>query len=212
MLARSARNGSSACTKSSTILTRRSPSSQLTTSQVLVIKMVCRGLAVVFRDRGNGITSLVGNGVNVIVEKLAPICKSEENAAEVLPYLIDLVHSLLTVQFRVFTVTESMCAEAEGGGPGMVKIKVGGDIKGTHPMFAVASFGGKRVTSVKTEYAAGFEGLLYLFLFCLRAPNLPPIVVGKAVTHLLSLGEKVKVRSCKEWSEKRRLNCYLNNG
>lgn len=58
-------------------------------------------------------------------------------------------------------------------------------------MFNLASLGGKRVTSVKPEYAAGFDGLLYLLLFCLRAPNLPPIVVGKAVTHLLSLGEKV---------------------
>lgn len=97
---------------------------KLTASQNLVIKMVCRGLAVVFRDRGNGITSLIGNGVNVIVEKLAPICKSEENAAEVLPFLIDLVHSLLLVQFRVLTVTESMCKDVQQGGPGLVKIKV----------------------------------------------------------------------------------------
>ena len=175
---------------------------KLTDSQLLVVRMLCNALRVVFRERGGAISGLVGNGAEVIIDKLAPICKSEANAAELMPGLVDLVYSLLCVQWAVLTVTESEGGAAgEGGGFNVVKIKVGGGgpagMHGAHPLFAPGSLApGKRVTRVKPNFVRSFDGLAYLLLFCIRSPTLPPNVVGMAVKRLLILGKKVKVRAC----------------
>ena len=149
---------------------------KLTESQLLVIRMLCKALRVVFRERGGAISGLVGNGVEVIIDKLAPICKSEANAAELMPGLVDLVYSLLNVQWAVLTTTEVEGGGYEGTGVGgfnVVKIKVGDDgaagMHGAHPLFAPGTLApGKRVTKVKPNFVRSFDGLTYLLLFCIR--------------------------------------------
>ena len=176
----------------------------VTQSLMGVVKALLNMFRTIFSERSASLDALASDSCNVIATRLAPLCKDPAVAPELMPGLLSVVHCILSVHWKAFTVTVS-----ETGGAVPVSPTGGG-----HPLFGGGGGGGgafrgglkKRVTRIIDESRyERMKMLVDIFLFCFQASGLPPACVGSCVKLLRDLNDKVGIFKLPEFQSRMRV-------
>mmetsp|Transcript_21748 Transcript_21748/g.45319 ORF Transcript_21748/g.45319 Transcript_21748/m.45319 type:complete len:1091 (-) Transcript_21748:37-3309(-) len=176
--------------------------SPLTTSQTMVVRMLNKTLVTVFSAKNSSLAPVISSAMDLIANKIAPICKAnEDNTASLLPSLLSTSYVILVSQWSMLIFKEPATVA-----PALsVGVKVAGLPTAPRPaLFASDLISQKKPARVKAEYAALFDALCSLFLFSVQADNMSPSVVSKGVKMLINLDEKAKLFVCVDFKERMR--------
>ena len=157
----------------------------LTHGKVVSQKALMELLITIFNTRDRKLFELLHETCTILKTSLIPLCSNPANAPDLLPYLVRLIHVILSMQWRYFSAIPSNS----------------GDLK--------SSILAPRISQVNDAFKTEFDLFIEVILNCIKIPDLPPSVVHDAICITMDLGRVIKLFKVKDFEERFR-NVFLS--